>query len=92
MPREKTPSTNTPRKRAPRKTLAIQALVEPAVAQFVDPERRAAMIAEAAYFRAERRGFTPGGETGDWLEAEAEVDAKLLSGATVADVKERGAS
>lgn len=30
-------------------------------------------IAEAAYYRAERRGFAPGGETLDWFEAEAEI-------------------
>jgi len=35
------------------------------------------MIAESAYLRAERRGFTPGHETQDWLAAEAEVDALL---------------
>jgi len=29
------------------------------------------LIAEAAYYRAERRGFSPGGEVEDWLEAEA---------------------
>jgi hypothetical protein len=32
------------------------------------------MIAEAAYFRAERRGFVVGGELDDWLAAEAEID------------------
>lgn len=31
-------------------------------------------IALAAYYRAERRGFSPGFETDDWLAAEAEVD------------------
>jgi hypothetical protein len=31
------------------------------------------MIAVAAYFKAEKRGFTPGGEIGDWLEAEQEL-------------------
>jgi hypothetical protein len=31
------------------------------------------MICEAAYFRAEKRGFTPGAEAEDWLAAEAEV-------------------
>ena len=31
------------------------------------------MICEAAYYRAERRGFTPGLEAEDWLAAEAEV-------------------
>jgi hypothetical protein len=43
----------------------------------VVPEVRRAMIAEAAYFRAEARGFAPGGELEDWLEAEKEVDARL---------------
>ena len=32
-------------------------------------------IAEAAYRRAELRGFAPGYELDDWLEAEKEVDA-----------------
>jgi hypothetical protein len=31
------------------------------------------MIAEAAYLRAAHRGFAPGGETDDWLEAEREI-------------------
>lgn len=35
------------------------------------------MIAVAAYFRAEHRGFTPGNEIDDWLEAKAEVEASL---------------
>ena len=44
------------------------------------PEARRALIAEAAYLRAERRGFVPGQETEDWLAAEAEVDALLKVG------------
>jgi hypothetical protein len=40
---------------------------------------RQAMVAQAAYFRAERHGFTPGHELDDWVAAEHEVDA-LLSG------------
>lgn len=32
-----------------------------------------AWIAQAAYYRAESRGFEPGRETEDWLAAEAEV-------------------
>lgn len=39
----------------------------------VDEEMRRAMIAQAAYLRAEGRGFAPGGELDDWLEAEREV-------------------
>jgi predicted nucleic acid-binding Zn-ribbon protein len=34
------------------------------------------MIAETAYFRAERRGFN-GDPVADWIEAEAEVDAEI---------------
>jgi hypothetical protein len=37
-------------------------------------DSREARIAERAYWRAERRGFVPGGEIDDWLEAEREVD------------------
>jgi hypothetical protein len=40
-------------------------------------EGREAMIADAAWFRAERRGFAPGHELEDWLEAEREIDARL---------------
>ena len=36
------------------------------------------MISEAAYFRAEQRGFLVGDDLADWLAAEAEVDALLL--------------
>ncbi len=43
----------------------------------ISPAARRAMIAEAAYLRAEQRGFVPGCETDDWLLAEAEVDALL---------------
>jgi len=35
------------------------------------------MISEAAYYRAEKRGFMPGLEHDDWLQAEAEVMARL---------------
>lgn len=40
-------------------------------------EDRHRLIAEAAYFRAEQRGFVPGCELEDWLAAELEVDALL---------------
>jgi sterol desaturase/sphingolipid hydroxylase (fatty acid hydroxylase superfamily) len=38
------------------------------------------MIAEAAYYRAERRGFAPGFELEDWLAAEREILAQALGG------------
>ncbi len=40
-------------------------------------EDRLRSIAEAAYFRAEQRGFAPGQELEDWLAAEIEIDALL---------------
>ena len=48
----------------------------------VSEDARRAMIAEAAYLRAERRGFAPGNEEEDWLAAEAEVDRLLRAGST----------
>lgn len=43
----------------------------------VSPEERHRLIAEAAYFIAERRGFTAGSEVDDWLRAEAEIESRL---------------
>jgi Protein of unknown function (DUF2934). len=42
-------------------------------------ESREARIAEAAYWRAERRGFVAGQELDDWLAAEKEVDGDAAS-------------
>ena len=47
---------------------------------------REARIAEAAYWRAERRGFAPGHELDDWLSAEREIDEE----ASRAKTQERG--
>jgi hypothetical protein len=46
----------------------------------ISSEERWKMIAIAAYHRAEKRGFSPGGEMQDWAEAEKEVDELLMSG------------
>jgi len=43
----------------------------------IDAEVRRQMIARAAYYRAEQRGFAGGSELQDWLEAEAEIDQML---------------
>ena len=40
----------------------------------VTAEDRERMIAETAYYRAERRGFASGHQLDDWLDAEREVD------------------
>lgn len=59
--------------RAARKQPRIAATDEP-TSPDANPDQRLQMIAAAAYFRSERRGFAPGREMEDWLAAEAEVD------------------
>jgi len=81
MRREKNPEAVPTRKRAPRKTAPTATAPAIPAPNFVDPEQRAGLIARAAYFRAQSRGFAPGDELADWLAAEAEVDAELLRGA-----------
>lgn len=45
----------------------------------ISAEERRAMIEQAAYFRAEKRGFAPGEALQDWLAAEAEIDGQFAS-------------
>lgn len=52
-------------------------LGEPVSSSGDDDCPREQMIAEAAYYRAEQRGFVPGNEMSDWLQAEADVEALL---------------
>jgi Protein of unknown function (DUF2934) len=88
------PSTPTPSapeppasaKAAARKPRAPRAkkVTAPATLALIEisEDVRRGMIAEAAYLRAERRGFTGGHdkEREDWLAAEAEVEALLKAG------------
>jgi hypothetical protein len=39
----------------------------------VQPANLDAMIAKAAYYKAEKRGFYPGNDLRDWLEAKSEI-------------------
>jgi hypothetical protein len=47
----------------------------------VSDDLRRQMIQEAAYLKAEARGFQGGDTEADWLAAEAEVDAQISTGA-----------
>jgi hypothetical protein len=40
-----------------------------------DEHPHTAMVAEAAYYLAEKRGFAPGRELDDWLQAEDQIEA-----------------
>ncbi len=47
--------------------------VHPGSSPALSTQERERLVARAAYFRAEKRGFAPGCELQDWIEAEAEV-------------------
>lgn len=59
------------------KKIAAKTTANTAPQQDVSTEERIRMIAEAAYYRAERRGFQEGNQDADWLEAEKEVEVIL---------------
>jgi hypothetical protein len=56
---------------------AKKASKKPDVAQQITAEERWHMIAEAAYYIAEKRGFGPGHPADDWAAAEAQIDSQL---------------
>ena len=62
--------------------ITIQGLTESAkmavLGRHITAEERQAMIREAAYLRAEQRGFVGGSPEEDWILAEQEVDERLL--------------
>jgi hypothetical protein len=74
-----------PPRKNPGKTAAASArpAAKPAAAQpfearaEVSAEELRKLIAEAAYYRAKRRGFAPGHEEEDWVQAEAEVKERI---------------
>jgi hypothetical protein len=70
----KTVKTHTPAKTAGR---PLRRRTAKANANPITPDERYQLIAEAAYFIAERRGFAPGSELEDWSEAEAEIARRL---------------
>ena len=69
-------ATKTQAKPTARKTTARKTAAK-AVSPAVNDEQRLAMVREAAYFRAEQRGFVGGDPVQDWIEAELEVNAQL---------------
>lgn len=70
----RTPKADQPAQAASRAGDAFLATGE------VTPEERHQLIAITAYFISEHRGFLPGLELQDWLEAEVQVDQHLSAG------------
>jgi hypothetical protein len=60
---------------------AAQQKARPVPPSLIDQDLRRGLIAQAAYYRAERRGFEAGHDAEDWLAAESEVDTALMLGA-----------
>ncbi len=60
-----------------------RATMKPKGAEF-SPEERQRWVAEAAYFIAESRGFAPGAELDDWLQAEGEIERRLAGAGAMA--------
>ncbi|MCX7142881.1 MAG: DUF2934 domain-containing protein [Proteobacteria bacterium] len=75
----KVPTKAVARKTAAAKPRKARAKGSPAPVQVqpatpaITADERQILIEQAAYFRAEKRGFAPGSELEDWFEAEAEV-------------------
>jgi len=65
---------------APRKTaakVAKKTTARKAQRKAVTPEQRYRLVAEAAFLKAEQRGFEGGDPVQDWLDAEQEVEGSL---------------
>lgn len=63
-----------------KKTAAPKAASKPRATKSksgITPEQRYLMICEAAYYKAESRGFSPENEIQDWLDAEFEINRML---------------
>ncbi len=88
---KKTAAAAVGKKAASKKAVAKKAVTKKAVTKKTAAAPRAAttsikpvsaaerykMIQEAAYYKAERRGFEPGWEAQDWAESEREIDDLL---------------
>lgn len=74
-----TPSTARPKRSRTSRTAgnSADAPRTSSASAVLTAEQRHALIAENAYLRAQRRGFTGGDAVADWLESEQEVDALL---------------
>jgi hypothetical protein len=74
--RRKTPrKAATPKPDTAKAEKAAAAPRKPTLEQSTEhsPEELRRQIEEAAYYRAKQRGFTPGHELDDWIQAESEV-------------------
>jgi DUF2934 family protein len=72
------PTKTTPRRSTRSAAPRAARVPAPATRLDVSPQERQRMIEEAAYYRAQQRGFAPGNEVEDWIAAETEIDGQLV--------------
>ena len=70
-------TTTTAKSAAARKAASKGSMIKSVEDVVLDPEDRYNMIAEEAYYLAEKRGFEGDLADADWLQAEAKVDARF---------------
>lgn len=73
----KKPAVKTASRKTPAKKSTVRKTPPAGILLPVSHEERWRMVAEAAYYIAQRRGFVGGDANADWLAAEAQVDEKL---------------
>jgi hypothetical protein len=73
--RRKTPATASPTAQGTAPQSGADTTAAPAAS--ISPVEFRHRVSEAAYYRAQQRGFAPGWEERDWLEAEAEIMQRL---------------
>ncbi|GAB4292138.1 MAG: hypothetical protein Kow0096_06750 [Thiohalomonadaceae bacterium] len=74
---EAKPKATAAKKTAPKKAASPKPRAKKTAAVTVSEEMRQHMIREAAYYRAQHRGFGGGAEMEDWCAAEREIDEML---------------
>jgi hypothetical protein len=67
------------KEKAPRRSTSQAGTNPESLSQGMSPEERRRMIEQAAYFRAQQRGFNGGDPLEDWLAAEREINRLLPS-------------
>lgn len=67
------------KEKSPRRSPGRASTSQDSPAQKMSPDERRRMIEQAAYLRAEQRGFNGGDPLEDWLVAEREINRKLPS-------------
>lgn len=79
-PKKASPTSTKAEAPAQRKGTATRKAVKKGGKSSLSDQQRRCYVEVAAYYIAERRGFTGGSEVEDWVQAEAEIDRLIAEG------------